>query len=258
MHRQMILTDIHRTIRMSEIRCLSFDELLKRLETIWSDPCGSEIVYRLCEEELSHNEMFALGVSIQRLADAVDHLPSAQKATPDRAVRRILARMPAEIAAPIAEQWLEHPRKFRREVAYRVLREAGLTAASGQYLLEVFRRTGDQECLHLIARNPIATSQLNVAGIINDVGEDYWRTRLVQAALTSDKMKAMPLADTHPFEFVHAIGRMKDLTALPKLRQIFNEHSANLDFLSLYAWVLGQLGAGNDLAALKSHMEELR
>lgn len=255
-HRAMAIEAINRTIRMSEIRCVPFDELLMRIEHLWDDPHAGEIAYRVCNEELSDNQYYALAESIRRLADEVDLLPSAQKSSPDRAIKRMLASMPAKVAAPVAEQWLEHKRKFRREVAYRVLRECGLTAASGPRLLDVFGRTGDQECLKLVARFPVAIGNMDVPSILEKIDEDYWRMRLVQAAIISNKTGAMALADSYPHEFLHAIGRLKDATVLPKLRDLFEKHSQELRFISLYAWVLGQIGAQNELLTLKAHVEK--
>jgi hypothetical protein len=257
-HRAMIIDDINRTISMSEVRCLPFDELLSRIERLWEDTQASEISYRVCEETLSHNQFYALAESVQRLAKATDLLPSAYKASLDRAIRRMLARMPAEIAAPVAQQWLEHKRKLRREIAYGILRECGLTAASGPYLVSVFDRTGDQECLKLIARHPVAVGNLDIVPLLDKLEEAYWRMRLVQAAIISNKRKWMTLAESHPREFVHAVGRLRDVTLMSKLCELFKRHSENLDFLSLYGWALGQLGARTELAELKAHIEKLR
>ena len=198
-HRRMAIEAISRTIRMSEIRCVPFDEMLKRIEHLWDDRYAGEIVYRACNEKLSDNQYYALAELIRCLADAVDLLPSGQKASSDRAIKRMLASMPANIAAPVAEQWLEHKRKFRRELAYRVLRECGLTAASGPRLLDIFGRTGDQECLKLIARFPVSIGDLDVPSMIEEMDDGYWRMRLVEAALISNKNRAMALADSASF-----------------------------------------------------------
>jgi len=256
--RRMALDDIYRTISMSEIRCLPFEELLKRVEHLSDDPQAGEIVYRVCEEEFSDKQLHLLATTIQRLAVAVDHLPSAQKSSVDRAIKRMLASMPASIAAPMAERWLDHKRKFRRQIAYRVLRECGLTAVSGPRLLEVFNRTADQECLKLIARYPVALRDLGVPSLLEKVDDDYWRMRMVQAAVVADKPKAMALADSYPLEFLHAIGRLKDATLQPDMLVLFEKHSDDLKFLSLYAWVLGQLAARPELIELKVHVEKLR
>jgi hypothetical protein len=120
-HRTMMLDEIDRTIRMAEIRCLPFDDMLRRIEHLWDDDAAGEIVYRACSEPLSQNQLCALAESVSRLAETVEGLPSTLKAKLDRAIKRILSRMPAEVAVPIAEPWLEHKRKFRREVAYHIL-----------------------------------------------------------------------------------------------------------------------------------------
>ena len=194
-HRRQALEAINRTIQMSEIRCVPFDDLLARIEHLWDDPQADQIVYRACKEKFSENQCYALAELIRRLADAVDLLPSEQKPSLDRAIKRMLADMPADIAAPVAEQWLEHKRKFRREIAYRVLRECGLTATSGTRLLDVFNRTGDQECLRLLARFPVAIENMDIPPILEKMDEYYWRMRLVQAALISNNTSAMVLAD---------------------------------------------------------------
>ena len=256
-HRRQALEAINRTIKMSEICCVTFDNLLARIERLWDDPDAGQIVYRVCNETLSENQCYALAESIRRLANAVDLLPSVQKASPDRAIKRMLVSMPAEIAVSVAEQWLEHKRKFRREIAYRLLRECDLTAASGARLLDVFSRTRDQECLRLLARSPAAIENMDIQPILENMDDYYWRMRLVQAALISNKTHAMALADSYPYEVLHSIGRLRDATVLPKLADLFATHSHDLQFVSLYAWVLGQLGAYTELLTLKAHVEKL-
>ncbi len=257
MHRATALEAINRTLRMSEIRCASFDEMLARIEHLWDDPYADEIVYRFSTEPLTENQYFALAESIRRLADEADGLPSPKKASVDRAIKRMLASMPAKAAAPVAEQWLEHKRKFRREIAYKILRVCGLTSGSGTTLLSVFNRTGDQECLRLIARFPIALAHVDVPSVMKLIEDDYWRMRLVQSAIMFDKSKAMLLANSYPVEFIHAIGRLKDETALPRIAEIFKANHDDLRVISIYAWALGQIKDINALMELKKHIEKL-
>ncbi|MEQ9243729.1 hypothetical protein [Roseovarius indicus] len=256
--RKMLLDDINRTISLSEARCLSFDTLLERVERLWEDPQASEIVYHLCEMSLSTNQEYALAESARRLADSAEYLPSSQKQRCDRAIKRILSRMQAKVAAPIAEQWLQHKRKFRREISYNILRKCGLTASSGPRLLDVFHATHDQQALELIARFPVAAGNIDIPTIIDQVDEEYWRMRMVQAALESDKEKALKLAELFPREFTNAAGRLKDTTLMPKLRELLIEHAEDLDFLSVYAWALGQFKASGDLKELKIHIDTIK
>jgi hypothetical protein len=245
--RQLQLQEIDRTIRLADVRCIPFESLLNRIEKLWKDEAASEIVFRVCEEPLSHNQLHALAQSVKFLADAVDCLPSASKTTIDRAVRRMVARMPPEIAAPIAEPWLEHKRKFRREIAYRILRESGVPAAYGPRLLAVFQRNGDQECLKLLARNPSALVAAGGVAIAKLADEEYWRMRIIQSLLIADIDGGMSASAAYPREFVWAAGRQKDPALLPAMRSLFDTSADDLSFVSLYAWALGQIGARDEL-----------
>jgi hypothetical protein len=256
-HRQAQLQKLDRTIRMAEIRCIPFDELLGRIERLWSDDAASEITFRASEEPLSHNQLHALAESVKRLADASEHLPSALKSSIDRAVRRLLSRMPAEIAAPLAEPWLEHKRKFRRKTAYAILRRTGITAACGPRLLAVFQRTGDQEALKLLARNPPAVAAVDAAYMASVIDDEYWRMRVVWSLLLENVEKGVSLSDVYPREFVWAAGRHKDPALLPAMRHLFDTHHDDLEFVSMYAWALGQLGARDELHRIRHviHLE---
>lgn len=122
------------TLDMAEIRRISFDQLLSRIEKLWNDELASQVVYRACHESLSHNQILALAESVRRMADAAENLASP-------------ARLKAlsAVTGPIAEPWLTHRYRFRRELAYRIFRGTGVAAEAGRRLLCAFHRSGDQE-----------------------------------------------------------------------------------------------------------------
>lgn len=258
LHRRWLFQEIEQTLALAEIRSLSFDELLNRIENLTEVSGFSEIVFHVCECELSINQAYALAESVRRLAETVDQLPSVSKQTFDRAIRRILSRLPAEVVWPIAVPWLEHKRKFRREIAYATLRQTGIDEKAGSRLLEVFEKTGDQTALELIARNPPATRSLDVQYIMPLLKEQYWRMRLVEAVLMDDEPRAVVLAAEFPREFVHAVGRKKQKRLLPRLKELFDLQHDNIDFLSIYAWSLGQIGALEEIRRLREHIDQMK
>lgn len=258
MHRKMLIEEIDRTLSLAEVRCLSFDELLSKIEQLPEIGDTGEIVFRACEYELSLNQAYSLAESVRRLSDTIDGLPSRRKPTYDRAVKRILSRLPAEVAWPVTEPWLEHKRKFRRETAYAILRKTGVNDRAGLRLLKVYEKTRDQKALELIVRNPSATRDLDIEQVLPLFEDEYWRMRLVEAVLIDDEPKALILASNFPREFTHAVGRQKRKNLLSELRNLFDLQSENLDFLSIYAWALGQLGEMHELQKLRAHIEELR
>lgn len=70
-----------------------------------------------------------------------------------------------------------------------------------------------------------------------------------------DREKALSLADQFPREFVHAVGRLEDVTLLPELKRMLQRFGSDLEFLSLYTWVLGKLRATEQLEALSPQIE---
>lgn len=258
LHRQMLMEEIDRTLSLAEVRSLSFDELLNSIEHLSDISNSAEIVFRACEYAPSLNQAYSLAESVRRLAEAVDGLPSRRKPPYDRAIMRILSRLPAEAVWPVVAPWLEHKRKFRREAAYAILRKTGIDETAGLRLLEVFENTGDQMALELIARNPLATRTLDIRQILPLFEDEYWRMRLVEAVLVDDEPRALILAADFPREFTHAVGRQKQKRLVPNLRSLFDLQSENLDFLSIYAWALGQLGALDEIVRLREHIERMK
>lgn len=255
--REMIIAEIDQTLSLAEVRCLPFDALLKQVEELPSILNSCEVIFRACELELSMNQAFALAESVRRLADKVDELPSRRKQTFDRAIRRILSALPAEAAWPVAGSWLEHKRKFRRETAYSILKRTGVDDVAGARLFEVFESSHDQAALELIARNPRATKNIEVRKVLPLFEENYWRMRLVEAVLIDNQSAAIELAQDYPREFTHAVGRQKLVEFKFELERLFVERSNDLDFISIYGWALGQLGATEQLAKLRKHLDQL-
>jgi hypothetical protein len=134
-------------------------------------------------------------------------------------------------------------------------RECGLSAESGARLLDIFWRTGDQECLKLVARNPLALSSVDARLVLDHVEDAYWRMRVIQAVLTVDVERGKSLGVEYPYEFAWAAGRLKEASVLFDLRQLFASNSSDLRFVSIYAWSLGQLGARQDLVDLRESLE---
>lgn len=256
LQRSRALDEINRTIRFAEIRCISFEELLQRVERLQDDPYALEIVHRIVTEAFSHNELHALSEVARRLANVADASPAARKRTLDGSIGRILSRMPQDIAAPIAAEWLGHKRKARRLIAYKVLRISGVPPDYGPRLLNEFIRNGDQEYLQLIVRNPDALIRTGAEKVLLLLDDEYWRMRAVEAAYRDDMSCADTLSSLYPREFAWAVGRLKSGAAIPALKRLFEQKSDSLEFVSIYAWALGQIGATEDLMRLKRTLQD--
>lgn len=257
MHRELLLHEIDSTLSLAEARCMPFDEMLIKIENLPEQSNYREITFHACEYKLSQNQGFSLGEAVRVLAERVDELPSKKKAAYDRAVKRMLSRLPAEVAWSVAAPWLEHKRKFRREIAYSALRKTGVDENAGVQLLDIYDRTGDQSALELIARNPEATRNIEVESAIRLFEDQYWRMRMVEAVLIDEASRAISIKYSYPREFTQAVGRQKAKELLPELRLLLEKNAEDLSFLSIYAWALGQLKAMNDLNQLRIHVGKL-
>ena len=136
-------------------------------------------------------------------------------------------------------------------MAYQIFRRAGVPAEFGARLLEAFQKTGDQECLQLIARNPDATAATDALTVAELIDDEYWRARVIQSLLIADPEKGRASSAGYPREFVGAVGRQRDSSLLPIMRDLYATYSHDLEFLSLYVWALGRLGARQELAEIR-------
>ncbi len=190
------------------------------------------------------------------LASRSENAPSAVKRKLDRAVLRLVRMLPSRLATPFAEPYIGHRRKTRREWAYSALRTKWIPRSMAIELVSIFRRTGDQEALELIARNPKRVPEVDPEFLLANIKERYWRGRVIEALLVHKRSVALALAVRYPFEFAHAVGRTADITLRDPLRDLFRTNFGDLEFLSIYAYALGKIGAREELQSLKTSIPQ--
>jgi len=255
---EMAVSDVDRALRMARLRCLSFEELVSRLGRIWEVDESSSVVYALCERSFTPTEEGLLSDALTDLGQVGDGLRSHDKAKVDRAIGRVSRCMSPERACHVVVPFLAHPRKARRQIAYRVLKAVPVTAEFGKELVERYRQTGDEELLELVARSSEAVCRVDVRYVLESLGEEYWRARVLAALLATEPAKAYELADAYPVEFVHAVGRQEDHGALEAMRKLFRRRRRDPEFLSIYAWCLGILRATDHLRAVARAFEKMQ
>ncbi len=254
--RQFALEEIQRTIHFALVRCRSVDELICSVPRLWENPLASEFAYRLSELELSDEHVQRLLQALVKLAENSEGISGRERANADRILLRLTRALPLPAANELAELFLEHHRKPLRRIAYRVLRNAGVTSQMALRLLDLFRRTGDEELLELIARTPEAVVAVEVKMLLQSLSDRYWRARVIEALLTRDQPSAVRYAREYPKEFVHAVGRVADSSLLHTVDSLFADNCNDTEFLSLFAWALGKLGARERLDVLMLYVQD--
>lgn len=253
---EMALKELDRTMRFARLRCLSRCEIIRLV----CDPTEMEHltdhIGRLKEFILTEPEVKSLVAGMERLARHSEASPTKLKSKVDRTLLRLVRILPSDLANSFAEPYVNHPRKARRKWAYSALREKQISDTIATKLADAFRRTGDQETLELIARNPERVAGVGATFLLSNVVDRYWRARILEALLVNDRSSALALSRQYPFEFAHAVGRTGDASLLDALRSIFEVSSNNLEFLSIYAYALGKIGARDELESLEHFIGE--
>ena len=97
--------------------------------------------------------------------------------------------------------------------------------------------------LELIARTVSVVGKVDADFLLQNLSEEYWRVRVLQALLCHRPQPAVKLAADYPKEFIWAVGRAKADSYLPLLGKLAKLNKRKIDMLSIYARALGQLGA---------------
>ena len=246
------LNQLHRTIEYAGLRCLSPAEIIGKILDITPGDDRSDYVNRLLELKLNRPELRILEAAITTLAKRSENAPSALKKKLERVVLRLARILPSKLAIPFVEPYIDHCYKNRRGWAYKVLRTKRIPKGMATKLVDVFRRTGEEEALELIVRHPECVPEVDPEFLLKNIGEKYWRGRVMEALLVHKRAAALALAARYPFEFAHAVGRTADKTLRVPLRELLQANLCDLEFLSIYAYALGKIRAKEELEALST------
>ena len=229
--------------------------LISRIERIWEDDEAENIIRRVNEIQLSREDERNLATTLKKLANEGETLPYKLKTKVDRALARLTKCLSPEYACDVAGQFFDHPRKARRDIACRIFSKVDLDDQLAKKLLGLFAERKEEELLHLIARSSQIIHKLDVETLLSNISDEYWRARVIQALLENDRKKATDLSSQYPFEFVHAVGRIKDKGSLEILKELFRKNRNGFEFLGIYVWCLGILGAQQQLIEVEKILD---
>ena len=113
----------------------------------------------------------------------------------------------------------------------------------------------------MLTRTPECVRLLGAGFLIdrlNGKDEAHWRGRVLDCLLTYDRDEAIRLSPLFPWEFIYAAGRSGDGSLLPIVQSLFKSSLKNKDFVSIYAWCLGKIGAHEEIDVLEQYIREKR
>ena len=248
---EIFLDKLGRTVRYAKFRCLSPTEIFDRIAGLDLDPEVTDYVYRISELRLTGSNLEHLLGAMKNLANRSESSSSKVRAKIDRILLRLVRLLPTDIGNNFAEPFVDHRLKSRRRWAYSSLRQKPISKIIAVKLANVFKQHGDQDALKLIARNPKRVTDVGGEFLLANINEEYWRARVVEALLDYDRPTALLIAKRYPFEFDHAVGRSGDDSLVSYLTDLFPANQDDMEFISIYAFALGKLGAIAELESLE-------
>ncbi len=248
---EIFLDKLGRTVRYAKLRCLSPTEIFDRIAGLDLDPEVTDYVYRISELRLTGSNLEHLLGAMKNLANRSESSSSKVRAKIDRILLRLVRLLPTDIGNNFVEPFVDHRLKSRRRWAYSSLRQKPISKIIAVKLANVFKQHGDQDALKLIARNPKRVTDVGGEFLLANINEEYWRARVVEALLDYDRPTALLIAKRYPFEFAHAVGRSGDDSLVSYLTDLFPANQDDMEFISIYAFALGKLGAIAELESLE-------
>jgi hypothetical protein len=251
------LDRLPRSIVLAEIGVLPFGDLLDRLACIWTEDDPGLLIENVLKRELTDDQQVALLRVLEQLAVDADNLPPRDRQIADRAVYRILHTLPAPLAGPLARRCVGSKRSQQRRAAYRLYKFNGVDPTAVSAMLNDYRRRPYQYILEVIAGDPQAVRRADPEFLLSELESCYWRTRVVQALIQEDRLKAESLAVQYPTEFLWASARERDETTLPQLRRLLDANKKDPEFVRWCLWAFSKLGSQPDVAMARSVAESL-
>ncbi len=251
------MTRLPRSIALAEVGVLPFGELIDRLAGIWTEGDPPLLVDQILKRERTDDQQLALLRVIERLAAEADGLVPRDRHVADRAIYRLLHTLPKPLAGALARRCAESKRSLQRQAAYRFYKAHGVDSSAIGIMLDDYRRRPHQDILEIIARDPQAVAQADPEFLLRELDERYWRTRVFQVLLRSDRHLAESLALQYPTELLWAAGREGDVSTLPLLRRLLVDNNEDPEFVGWCLWAFSKLGSGPDVAVARLTAESL-
>jgi hypothetical protein len=240
----------------AEIRCLSVDELISRLDFILDDPCKDIILNQLQGKELLIFQKDKLKQTILSFITKGESIPSKDKPRLDRIIGRLIGLIDDKDKFDLSIRFLHHSRKARRKIGYKTLRKTNLDIDTCHRLLEFYKKNGDEEILEVIARNKEVIHNLDHRFMLENLSDRYWRMRIIEALFLTDYPQALSYSHEFPFEFIHASGRVNHFESFSVLKELFEQNKGNLELVSIYVWVVGKLQNKQEVTRLRLFLQK--
>lgn len=251
------IVSARRTLALAKVRCIPFNEKLRRLKMGLEEQFFDELAFAVGESNRSARQNLQLASIAAKLAKKADELRSGERAQLDRRVAKLLRVLPTHLARPIVMKYLSDQLKQRRLIGLKCITTEGIDVDFVQFLWGRFCETGDNALLKVILGKPIQLSELNPSKLVDSFAEDYWKMRVIEATLKADTGRGAAFATSHPRLFIWACGRLRNRQMTSAIVDCLSTASDQVELIDITAWALGKLGAAKDLVRLEALLDQL-
>ncbi len=223
---------------------LSLSRVVAELRTPSGRWVAAALVERLDALRRSPKGRAAVRALAAGLAAQSDTLPLKDQHSVNGLLRALLAWLPRAQARRLACPFIDHRLKERRELGLAVLRRAGVDRTTLLSIVSRYRRTGEERLLKFIIGAPGSASTVDLLDLLPRVTDRYWYMRALQALLIDGRRLPRQLVNSHPTEFLQAIGRARHRPSVSLAKALVRrrEMRSNLRVIAFYAWAMYQLG----------------
>lgn len=218
----------------AEFARLSDDAILDGLRaiTLHKDSVGFLDAYcRLVQRRSDHFQRATASVLAQL---TVDHPgPGPDAVVVDRAIRRLLHRLPEPVGRSVALTSVRSSRRARRSAAWKFYRVHGLNDKSRNILVGQFQADQDHdEYVKLVAGDHALVLRVGVDAILPIAPNRYWRTQVIEAALSCAQQDGDRFRLSHPAEWLWAVSRRSDGAMVPSVLALLTEYQDDVDVVN--------------------------
>jgi len=247
---------LEQTIEYAKVRCLSTSELIKKLSQYEVGDFIENYLRRLSEINLSSIDYESLLNSIDILINKSKNLLAKDKTKFENLIRRIIVYIPSQFTHKYFDVFINSTRKSGRQIAYKSICNDLITKKQKNSLLKLYLSKKEKESLKVIIFSSFKFDLQNIISILEKIDDKYWKARFIENLIINNQKEIFEIFEKYPFEFIYALGRISKKIHLDIIEKLFEENKSDLEFLSIYAYTLGKLGAKNDLDNLSRYISK--
>jgi hypothetical protein len=239
------------------VLALTDRQMMAALRTVFDGPQRRELLNEL-ERRLTRWTTRRHGSVAEALArlHETHAAPSRASQRLDQMLVRFLHQVHGEDARRLARSCLRSGRLLRRRAAWTYLRRHGLDPESEAVFADT-QPEKDRDYIRFVTVDPAAVRVVGLERVLELLDAFYWRARAIESALTSAPAAVRRVAHEQPAETLVALRNAGARGYVDLARELWRDHSDDIDVLTSAVRCFAALHATDDLEAAVAQARQL-